>query len=134
MQGTSRDIAPVDRAFLAWSFGGPNYLFFSRAWRAYLPRVAGCAATTGSFWVGDFSQQFPDRYDNPAWTPPAYVMVWGNNPLVANSDGFYGHWMVDVSAAGSKLIVVDPRLTWLAYRAERWLQSAPAPMPRSRSA
>ena len=124
VQGTGRDIAPwITR--LAWSFGSPNYLFFMSGMACYLPRVAGCAATTGSFWVGDFSQQFPDRYDNPAWTPPAYVMVWGNNPLVANSDGFYGHWMVDVMRRGSKLIVVDPRLTWLAYRAEHWLQIRP---------
>ena len=124
VQGTGRDIAPwITR--LAWSFGSPNYLFFMSGMACYLPRVAGCAATTGSFWVGDFSQQFPDRYDDPAWTPPAYVMVWGNNPLVANSDGFYGHWMVDVMRRGSKLIVVDPRLTWLAYRAEHWLQIRP---------
>ena len=124
VQGTGRDIAPwITR--LAWSFGSPNYLFFMSGMACYLPRVAGCAATTGSFWVGDFSQQFPDRYDDPAWVPAEYIMVWGNNPLVANSDGFYGHWMVDVMKRGSKLIVVDPRLTWLASKAEWWLQVRP---------
>ena len=124
VQGTGRDIAPwITR--LAWSFGSPNYLFFMSGMACYLPRVAGCAATTGSFWVGDFSQQFPDRYDNPAWTPPAYVMVWGNNPLVANSDGFYGHWMIDLMKRGMKIMMVDPRVTWLSLKAEAHLRLRP---------
>lgn len=124
IQGTGRDIAAwITR--LAWSFGSPNYMFNMSGMACYLPRVAGCAATTGNFWVGDFSQQFADRYDNPEWEPAEYIMVWGNNPLIANSDGFYGHWMVDSMKRGSKLIVVDPRLTWLAYKAEYWLQIRP---------
>ncbi|HIW75018.1 MULTISPECIES: molybdopterin-dependent oxidoreductase [Gordonibacter] len=124
VQGTGRDIAAwITR--LAWSFGSPNYMFNMSGMACYLPRVAGCAATTGNFWVGDFSQQYPDRYDNPEWKPADYIMVWGNNPLIANSDGFYGHWMVDVMKRGSKLIVVDPRLTWLAHKAEWWLQIRP---------
>lgn len=124
IQGTGRDIAAwITR--LAWSFGSPNYMFNMSGMACYLPRVAGCAATTGNFWVGDFSQQFADRYDNPEWKPAEYIMVWGNNPLIANSDGFYGHWMVDSMKRGSKLIVVDPRLTWLAYKAEFWLQIRP---------
>ncbi|WP_165252657.1 molybdopterin-dependent oxidoreductase [Adlercreutzia sp. ZJ304] len=124
VQGTGRDIAAwITR--LAWSFGSPNYMFNMSGMACYLPRVAGCAATTGNFWVGDFAQQFPDRYDNPNWECPDYIMVWGNNPLIANSDGFYGHWMVDVMKRGAKLIVVDPRLTWLAYKAEYWLQIRP---------
>lgn len=124
VQGTGRDIAAwITR--LAWSFGSPNYMFNMSGMACYLPRVAGCAATTGNFWVGDFSQQFADRYDNPEWEPAEYIMVWGNNPLIANSDGFYGHWVVDAMKRGSKLIVVDPRLTWLAYKAEYWLQIRP---------
>ena len=56
----------------------------------YLPRVAGMAATTGSFWVADVAQHFPDRYDHEGWTMPEVMFVWGNNPIVANSDGFFG--------------------------------------------
>ena len=124
IQGTGRDIAAwITR--LAWSYGSPNYMFNMSGMACYLPRVAGCAATTGNFWVGDFSQEFADRYDNPEWKPAEYIIVWGNNPLIANSDGFYGHWMVDVMKRGSKLIVVDPRLTWLASKAEYWLQVRP---------
>ena len=37
-------------------------------------------------------------------------------------DGFYGHWIVDCMKRGSKLIVDDPRATWLSSRAEYFLQ------------
>ena len=81
--------------------------------------------TSGSFWVGDYAQQFPDRYDNPQWERPDLIVIWGNNPVVSNSDGLYGHWVVDCMKRGTKAIVVDPRLTWLAARAELFLQIRP---------
>ena len=89
------------------------------------PRVAGCFSTSGSFWVGDYAQQFPDRYDNPQWEQPDLIVIWGNNPVVSNSDGLYGHWVVDCMKRGTKAIVIDPRLTWLASRAELFLQIRP---------
>ena len=91
----------------------------------YSPRVAGCFSTSGSFWVGDYAQQFPDRYDNPQWEQPDLIVIWGNNPVVSNSDGLYGHWVVDCMKRGTKAIVIDPRLTWLASRAELFLQIRP---------
>ncbi len=123
-QGTGRDIAAwITR--LAWSFGSPNYMFNMTGMSCYVPRVAGCHATTGAFWVGDYSQQFADRYDNPEWKRPEHIMIWGNNPIVSNSDGLYGHWVVDCMKRGSKLIVVDPKVTWLAAKAEHYLQIRP---------
>ena len=70
-------------------------------------------------------QQFIDRYDNPEWECPGVVVVWGNNPVVANSDGAYGHWVTDVLQRGAKLLVVDPRLTWLAAHADVWCRVRP---------
>lgn len=124
-QGTGRDIAPyISR--LAWSFGSPNWVPLGLTGNAcYLPRVAGCIATTGSFWVADCSQASPLRYDNPDYKVPECMAVWGNNPVVSNADGFYGHWVVDLMKRGTKLIVIDPRLTWLASKAELWLQIRP---------
>lgn len=123
-QGTGRDIAAwITR--LCWSFGSPNYCFGMSGMSCFLPRVAGSAATTGAMWVGDYSQQFVDRYDNPEWKCPGVVVVWGNNPVVANSDGAYGHWVVDVMKLGAKLVVVDPRCTWLAAHADAFLQIRP---------
>jgi anaerobic selenocysteine-containing dehydrogenase len=124
-QGTGRDIAPyISR--LAWSFGSPNWAALGLSGNAcYLPRVAGCIATTGSFWVADCSQASPMRYDNPDYKIPECMAIWGNNPVVSNADGFYGHWVVDLMKRGTKLIVIDPRLTWLASKADLWLQIRP---------
>lgn len=123
-QGTGRDIAPWITRF-AWSFGSPNNVFGMSGQSCYGPRVAGQMAVCGSFFVGDYSQQFVDRYDNPHWKCPEVIVVWGNNPLVTNSDGLYGHWVVDCMKRGAKLIVIDPRRIWLANRAELYLPVRP---------
>lgn len=124
LQGTGRDIAAyISR--LAWSFGSPNYAFSLSNVACFGPRIFASSMTTGVFMVGDYSQQFIDRYENPEWECPALTVVWGNNPVVANSDGAYGHWVTDVMQRGSKLMVVDPRLTWLSAHADCWLQVRP---------
>ena len=124
LQGTGRDIAAyISR--LAWSFGSPNYAFSLSNVACFGPRILASTMLAGVFMVGDYSQQFIDRYDNPAWKAPGLSVVWGNNPIVANSDGAYGHWLIDVMQRGSKLMVVDPRLTWLAAHADLWLQVRP---------
>ena len=124
LQGTGRDIAAyISR--LAWSFGSPNYAFSLSNVACFGPRIFASMMTTGVFMIGDYSQQFIDRYDNPEWQCPALTVVWGNNPIVANSDGAYGHWVTDVMQRGSKLMVIDPRLTWLAAHADCWLQVRP---------
>ncbi len=123
-QGTGRDIAAwITR--LCWSYGSPNYLFGMSGMSCYLPRVAGCFATTGAFWLGDYSQQFAQRYDDPRWVRPDVVLVWGNNPINSSSDGFFGHWLVDIMKMGTEVIVVDPRRTWLASKAIEFLQLRP---------
>lgn len=123
-QGTGRDIAAYITR-LAWSFGSPNYTFNISQHSCYVPRILAMNFMTGNFWVGDFSQEFVDRYNDPEWKCPDLTVVWGNDPLVANSDGAYGHWVSDVLQLGSKLMVVDPRLTWLASKADMWLQIRP---------
>lgn len=122
--GTGRDIGQYITR-LCWGFNSPNFVFMMSGQSCYSPRVAGCFSTSGSFWVGDYAQQFPDRYDNPQWEQPDLIVIWGNNPVVSNSDGLYGHWVVDCMKRGTKAIVIDPRLTWLASRAELFLQIRP---------
>lgn len=124
MMGTGRDINPwLTR--LAYSFGSPNTVFPMSGDACYTTRVIGCISTAGCFWVGDYSQQFADRYDNPAWKCPDSVVLWGNNPLVANSDGMYGHWLIDVMKRGAKVVSIDPRVNWLAAKADLHLQIRP---------
>ena len=122
--GTGRDIAPYITR-LCWSFGSPNFVNIFSGNACYLPRVAGCIATTGAFWVADCAQQFPDRYDNPAWQMPETMFVWGNYPLIANSDGFFGHWVVDLMKRGMKIVMIDPKVTWLSAKAEVHLPVRP---------
>lgn len=122
--GTGRDIGPwIYR--LAYSMGTPNTIFTMGGMSCYLTRVLGCIASTGCFWVGDYSQQFIDRYDDSRWKCPDTVVVWGNNPVVSNSDGLYGHWVVDVMKRGAKLVVIDPRMTWLGSKAEVFMGIRP---------
>ena len=124
IMGTGRDISPwLTR--LTFSLGSPNCVFAMSGLSCYTTRVVGCIATSGSFWVGDYSQQFPERYDHPDWKAPEVIAIWGNNPVVANSDGLFGHWVVDCMKRGSKLITIDPRVTWLAARSEAHLGIRP---------
>lgn len=123
-QGTGRDImAYISR--LAASFGSANDTGFLTGIACYIPRTAEMIVTQGSFSVADCAQYFPDRYDHPTYKVPETMVIWGNNPLVSNPDGFFGHWVVDLMKKGTKLIVIDPRLTWLASRADLWLQIRP---------
>ena len=59
-------------------------------------------ATHGGFCVTDAAQHFSDRYKNAQWECPKVIIIWGNNPVVSNSDGFYGHWIVDMMKMGAK--------------------------------
>jgi anaerobic selenocysteine-containing dehydrogenase len=73
------------------------------------------------------SQQFESRYDtkNTEWEVPEVIVNWGCNAIVSNSDNFYGHWIVECMQLGSKMITVDPTLTWLAAQSEYWLRLRP---------
>ncbi|MEM1515714.1 MAG: molybdopterin-dependent oxidoreductase [Candidatus Bathyarchaeia archaeon] len=125
-QGTGRDhMAWISR--LAYSVGSPNWSAFGpgSGLACYMPKVAAMQAILGDVVVADMSQCFPDRYNNPNWKTPKCIVIWGNNPVVANSDLFFGHWIVDCMKRGSELIVVDPRCTWLASKAKIWLQIRP---------
>lgn len=124
IHGTARDIAPW-QSRLAWSYGSPNYTGFLSGNSCYLPRVAGAVATTGSFWVADFAQQFPDRYDHEGWKIPEVAFIWGNNPIKSNSDGLFGHWVIDCMKLGMEVVVMDPRMTFLASKAKLYVPLRP---------
>ncbi len=124
-QGTGRDIGgPI--TFLMYAYGSPNWVQAGLAGHAcYTPRLGAMFATQGHYSVLDASQFLEKRYDDPQWTPPKYIIIWGQNPIAGCHDGFYGHWIIDCMRRGSRLIVVDPCATWLSSRAEVHLQNRP---------
>mgnify|MGYP000203285874 CR=1 FL=1 len=125
-EGTARDIQHWIRLF-AYTYGSPNVTGWAPLYGAacYRPRVAVQKTMLGATTVMDCAQFFLDRYDNPNWRPPKCIIIWGDNPIASNPDGFHGSWIVDCMRRGSELIVIDPRRTWLATRAKIWLQIRP---------
>ena len=91
----------------------------------YLPRVCGTAAPMGDFPIVDASMGHPDRYANPEWKNPDVLVVWGCEPLRSNADGYIGHWLVQCVQMGTKIISIDPVLTWWGVRAAYWLDLRP---------
>jgi anaerobic selenocysteine-containing dehydrogenase len=124
--GTGRDIG-IYLTKLAYSFGSPNRVCFGPldGHACFAPKLCSLGATTGAYQVADCAQFFPDRYENPNWKIPKCIVLWGNNPLTSNPDGFLGHWIIECMKRGSELVVVDPRRTWLATRAKVWMQIRP---------
>ena len=91
----------------------------------------GPRATITNFLLGagipeiDWAQYYEDRYDHPGYQVPKYIVVWGKDPLYSSPDGFFGHSIIDLMKRGSKIITIDPRLTWLGAHAEYHLQLRP---------
>lgn len=107
-------------------FQTPNNCFPMSGQACYGPR---CAVANFLFGTGypeiDFAGYFPDRYDNPQYQIPEYIIVWGKMPLTSNPDGFFGHALIDLMKRGTKIITVDPRVTWLGAHADMVLQIRP---------
>lgn len=123
--GTGRDVLLYGN-LLGMLMGTKNTsMGFFPGQSCYIPRTFSTNLKSGALFQGDYSQFFPDRYDHPTWRHPDFVVIWGNNPVVANSDGTLGHWIVECMKRGSKLITIDPKLTWCAAHSEYWLQVRP---------
>jgi anaerobic selenocysteine-containing dehydrogenase len=125
VQGTGRDVGgPI--SFLCYSFGSPNWVQLGLAGHAcYTPRLAAMMFTHGDYAVLDAGQFLPDGMDDPEYRVPEVIVVWAQNPAAGCQDAFFGHWVVDCMKRGSKLVVIDPRVTWFSSRAEKFLQIRP---------
>lgn len=109
-QGTSREYESFLGRF-ANLLGTPNVM--GAGYMCYLSRVVTALSVCGKLPIVDYEGD------------PQCVMVWGNNVVWNNADEYTGENLMRVLAQGSKLIVVDPRLTYLAGRADVWLQLRP---------
>ncbi|MBM4315706.1 MAG: hypothetical protein FJ122_17565, partial [Deltaproteobacteria bacterium] len=108
--GTGRENEAAIYRFANY-FGSPNVLTAGHF--CYGPRIATSIITCGSNPIAD--------YDNF----PKCIVVWGNNVVISNPDCYKGEPFSQALNAGAKLIVVDPRLTRVAARADLWLQLRP---------
>jgi len=109
-QGTGRDYEAHLYRF-ANLLQTPNVL--TAGHQCYVSRVGAGLITCGNLPVADYR------------TNPACVVIWGCNPIWTNPDEYIAENISRVLAAGAKLIVVDPRLTYLSSRADVWLQLRP---------
>ena len=90
-----------------------------------MPRLVGAIAPLGDYALADAAIAHPKRYAEETWKLPEVIVVWGNEPLASNADGYLGHWLAYCVLMGSKVISVDPRLTWWGARADYFLQLRP---------
>ena len=125
-QGTGREATLYAPPFAQAVLRTPNCSFSMSGGSCYGPRTVVADYLLGAGYPElDYAQFFEDRYDDPRYVVPKYIILWGKSPLQSNPDGFYGHSIVDLMKRGSKLICIDPRLTWLASRAEFHIQLRP---------
>jgi anaerobic selenocysteine-containing dehydrogenase len=120
--GTGRNYVPPYARLAGYGFGTPNGSFALSGFSCWLPKVTFWTIIHGGHVEQDLS---PDRFDDPRWKVPECTIIWGSNPIVSNHDGYRGWSIVECMKRGGKLIVVDPSLTWLASRADIWLQLRP---------
>ena len=78
-----------------------------------MPRETASTLTCGFFPIPDYDY------------PPACVVVWGSNLFQTNETGILGSQLKRALDQGAKLIVIDPRKTAIASRADLWLQPRP---------
>jgi anaerobic selenocysteine-containing dehydrogenase len=122
--GTGRDIGPWI-CMLAYAFGSPNVMFSLSGNACYSPRIAAVDTVQGDFTVFDAAQWLPDRYDDPRYKVPECMVIWGYNIHGTCPDNLFGHWIIDLMKKGTKIIAIDPRLSWFASRSKYWLQARP---------
>lgn len=100
---------------LANIFGSPNVIASQDVCHA--PREVTGVHTCGFYPVADLHN------------PTNLILTWGSNPLATNEEGQICSLVFENIKKGAKLIVVDPRRTELAARADLWLQLIPGTGP-----
>lgn len=104
----------------------PNRAYTQSGSSCFGPRLAITAFLIGAPMIDiDWAGAFPDRYDDPAYKVPEYVLLWGKAPLASNPDGMFGHAIIDLMKRGTKIITADPRMHWLATKAEHVMRLRP---------
>ncbi len=92
-------------------FETPNVLTAGHV--CYVSRLGACLTICGNLPICD--------YDGS----PKCIMVWGNNLINSNPDEYKAINFSRALSNGAKLVVVDPRRTSLAEKADLWLPLRP---------
>lgn len=115
--GTGREACIYYYALAFSAIGTPNCCYTQSGWSCYGPR---CSVTDYILGAGypemDYAGYFPERFDDPNYVLPQYLVLWGKEPLPSNGDGLFGHALVDMMKRGMKIISIDPRITWVGSR------------------
>ncbi len=113
--GTGRPYQTFALRF-ANSFGTPNFVSYAHA--CYLPRVIASIFTVGQLPICDFY--------GFGGVKPECVLIWGCNiSATGSADGMCGYEITLARRRGAKLIVIDPRKTPMASKADVWAQVRP---------
>ncbi len=122
--GTGRDISPW-LCMLAYAYGSPNVMFALSGNACYSPRIAAVETVMGDYCVPDAAQWLEKRYEDPKYRIPQCIVIWGYNIPNTCPDNIFGHWFIDLMKKGTRIICIDPRLTWFSSRAKHWLRLRP---------
>lgn len=127
LEGTGRNVVWQVPLLEYAAFKSPNFgCGFLSGDSCYLPRCSASVGVMGGPAVVDCGQYDQRRYDSPEYEFPKVILQWGCNAVTTNADGFLGHWIVDcMRLGGTKLITVDPRVTWMAAHSEYNIQVRP---------
>ncbi|MGV8084261.1 MAG: molybdopterin-dependent oxidoreductase [Coriobacteriia bacterium] len=125
--GTGRDMWHTVPFTTFGALGSPNFTYIHSGWSCYGPRCSISAYTLGAGYPEiDYAAMFQEkRFDDPEYELSKVIIIWGKEPLKSNADGCFGHAIIDMMKRGTKIISVDPRLTYWGYNAEYWLQLRP---------
>ncbi|MGB9041263.1 MAG: molybdopterin-dependent oxidoreductase [Pseudolabrys sp.] len=96
------------------ALGTPNWCEPGFA-QCFHPRVNTSILTFGDFPVCDYTGE----------VPPACILYWGHNPILSGPDGETRFNVLEALDHNPRIIVVDPRRTTLAEKADIWLQVRP---------
>ena len=96
------------------ALGTPNWCEPGTA-QCFIPRILTGVMTYGDLPICDY-------YGD---VNPGCVLVWGHNPVVSGPDGEIQFRVRECLKKGARLIVIDPRQTQVARKADIWLQVRP---------
>lgn len=93
-------------------FGSPNNFGSGRA-QCFRPRRVASVWTSGGYFTPDYLNH------------PKGIVLWGDQPNITNHNTLLGLKVIKALKNQPKLVVVDPRRTSFARRADIWLRLRP---------